>query len=115
MSNRDHPQEVAMKLQWLVALLLLSTVPSTLSARWITDKVVFVCEDAGNVEFSHYRHLEILGNNCPSCHNEIFQIVASKNPDFTMSAMEKGKSCGACHDGNQAFTVSDNCDACHNL
>ncbi|OHB32509.1 MAG: hypothetical protein A2X84_04395 [Desulfuromonadaceae bacterium GWC2_58_13] len=104
-----------MKLHWLVALMLLGLAPSTLSARWITDKVIFECKEAGNVEFSHYQHLESLGNNCPSCHNEIFQIVTSKNPDFTMKDMEKGKSCGACHDGKKAFTVSDTCDACHKM
>ncbi len=104
-----------MKRYWLVALMLLVVTPSVLSARWITDKVIFETEDAGPAEFSHYRHLEILGNNCPSCHNEIFHIVTSKNLDFSMADMEKGKSCGACHDGKKAFTVSDNCDTCHQM
>jgi c(7)-type cytochrome triheme protein len=30
-----------------------------------------------------------------------------------MDEMEKGKSCGACHDGKTAFTVKENCDTCH--
>jgi len=30
---------------------------------------------------------------------------------FTMKQMEEGKSCGACHDGKGAFTVSANCGA----
>ena len=104
-----------MKRYWLIALVLLGFVPAPLYARWIKDIIVYECGDAGKVEFSHYRHLETLGNNCPTCHNEIFQIVTSKNPDFTMSAMEKGKSCGACHNGKKAFSVSDDCDNCHQM
>ena len=102
-----------MKVLRLLALVLLLLAPSILQARWIKDKVLYTVADAGNVEFSHYRHLEILGNNCPSCHNDIFHIVTAKNPETTMKTMEEGKSCGACHNGTKAFTVADNCDACH--
>lgn len=104
-----------MKFPGLVILLVLLAAPLSLQARWIKDIELFQVKDAGKVEFSHYRHLEILGNNCPSCHNEIFHIVTSKNPEFSMKDMEKAKACGACHDGKQAFSVADkdNCDACH--
>jgi c(7)-type cytochrome triheme protein len=27
--------------------------------------------------------------------------------------MEKGRSCGACHDGKAAFSVKANCASCH--
>ena len=30
-----------------------------------------------------------------------------------MADMEKGKTCGACHNGNKAFTVAGNCGNCH--
>jgi len=30
-----------------------------------------------------------------------------------MADMEKGLYCGACHDGQRAFTVKGNCDKCH--
>jgi c(7)-type cytochrome triheme protein len=32
-----------------------------------------------------------------------------------MPDMEKGKSCGACHDGKSAFTSSENCEKCHTV
>lgn len=100
--------------RWSIALLLaVVAVPSVLSARWINDKEVFQGGTAGKVEFSHYRHLESLGNDCPTCHNGIFHIVVKKNPDFTMKDMENGKSCGSCHDGTKAFSVKDRCDECH--
>jgi c(7)-type cytochrome triheme protein len=30
-----------------------------------------------------------------------------------MKQMEKGKSCGACHDGKKAFSVKGDCAKCH--
>ena len=30
-----------------------------------------------------------------------------------MAQMEKGKTCGACHDDKHAFTVAENCNRCH--
>jgi c(7)-type cytochrome triheme protein len=30
-----------------------------------------------------------------------------------MKQMEKGKSCGACHDGKKAFSVKGECAKCH--
>jgi c(7)-type cytochrome triheme protein len=32
-----------------------------------------------------------------------------------MEQMSEGKSCGACHEGNTAFTVEDNCSTCHDM
>lgn len=94
----------------LGSLLLL---PALVSARWIEDIVTFPVEDAGQVHFSHYQHLDILGKDCVLCHNETFHIDPKKNPPFSMEQMEEGKSCGACHNGNKAFSVEDNCDSCH--
>ncbi len=102
-----------MKLRLLVILLLLIVLPSSLYARWIKDRVSFNTESVGTVEFSHYNHLEAIGNNCPTCHNQVFHVVTSKNPTVTMAEMAKGKSCGACHNGRQAFSVKQDCSTCH--
>lgn len=102
-----------MKLRWLALFTLLLAFPAAVAARWIQDKVVYQVPATGKVEFSHYNHIEALGKNCPTCHNAIFNIVAEKNPDFTMADMEKGKSCGACHNGTKAFSVKKDCSTCH--
>lgn len=102
--------------RWLLlAAVLLVTLPSVLYARWIKDKVYLQTETVGKVEFSHYTHLEMesIGRNCPTCHNSVFHIVAKKNPVYTMADMEQGKSCGFCHNGEQAFTVKEDCTTCH--
>jgi c(7)-type cytochrome triheme protein len=88
-------------------------VPTLVCARWIEDLVIFKVEEAGKVEFSHYQHLEILGKDCVLCHNQVFHVDPKKNPDFSMEEMEEGKSCGACHNGDKAFSVAEDCDSCH--
>jgi len=64
---------------------------------------------AGKVVFSHKFHTDAYG--CKECHPRLFK-PAKGNPTVTMAEMEKGKSCGACHDSKTAFSVSD-CDKCH--
>lgn len=102
-----------MKLRWFILILLLVVVPTWSFARWIDDKVILKSDATGPVVFSHYNHLEALGKNCPTCHNGIFNIVPDKNPAFTMADMEKGKACGACHNGRRAFSVKEDCSSCH--
>jgi len=102
-----------MKLRWFPIVLLILVVPSVLFARWSKDTVEMKNEATGTIVFSHTNHLEALGKNCPTCHNGIFNIDVTKNPDYTMKDMENGKACGACHDGSTAFSVGDNCSVCH--
>ena len=97
----------------MLSIALLIGTPSSLYARWIKDKVSIQTVEVGKVEFSHFVHLEAVGNNCPSCHNSIYHIVSKNNPAFTMKEMEAGKACGACHNGKKAFTVKENCSTCH--
>ena len=67
--------------------------------------------DGGTVLFSHEVHTGM--SSCSECHPDIFVPSHGKNPLTTMEQMEKGESCGACHDGGTAFTVKENCETCH--
>jgi c(7)-type cytochrome triheme protein len=102
-----------MKLRWITVTLLLLAMPTLTLARWIKDEVILKSDATGKVVFSHYNHLDAVGHNCPTCHNKIFNIVPEKNPAFTMADMEKGQACGACHNGERAFSVKENCATCH--
>lgn len=104
-----------MPLRYLALLALLLILPSPLFARWIKDIVVMQTAEVGRVEFSHNNHLAALGNNCPSCHNATFEIVTKKNVPVRMTDMEKGASCGLCHNGTKAFSVKGDCATCHPL
>ncbi len=73
---------------------------------------VFKTKNAGKVVFNHGDHLKQKGlaNNCRACHDAIFDLKNKKH--YSMADMEKGKSCGACHDGKKAFS-SGECVRCH--
>jgi len=74
--------------------------------------VPFKIANFGKVVFSHNDHFRVEGikNNCKTCHNAIYNL--RKKASFTMAQMEKGLSCGACHNGQGAFKI-DECAKCH--
>lgn len=74
--------------------------------------ILFKDPDAGNVTFPHSVHIELYG--CDSCHPDLFKAAHGANK-MTMDAMENGEFCGACHDGDTAFSVSEACDSCHQM
>src|SRR6185369_10380867 len=53
--------------------------------------------------FSHQVHIGMF--KCPDCHTKVFQYKAGSTK-ATMASMEKGKSCGTCHNGKDAFTAA---------
>ncbi|MFO1352095.1 MAG: c(7)-type cytochrome triheme domain-containing protein [Gammaproteobacteria bacterium] len=62
------------------------------------------------VIFPHWFHR--IRFRCKVCHSELgFQMRAGAN-DITMNAIIDGKFCGACHNGETAWST-ENCDLCH--
>ena len=76
--------------------------------------VTFKVPKFGRVIFDHNLHFKQEGikNNCKICHNAIFDL--RKKARYSMADMEKGKSCGACHNGKKTFDVQD-CGKCHKV
>lgn len=70
--------------------------------------------DVGKVMFSHNFHTAAL--ECAACHPATFKAEKGTNK-ATMKQMEKGASCGSCHDGSTAFSVKseDDCGKCHEM
>jgi c(7)-type cytochrome triheme protein len=60
--------------------------------------------------FKHSAHISLY--RCNRCHDSIF-VAGLGRRSYTMPDMEGGKSCGACHDGKEAFSVKQDCDRCH--
>lgn len=60
--------------------------------------------------FKHSVHIPLY--QCRDCHDGIF-VPGPGRRSYTMPDMEKGLSCGACHDGKGAFSVKGDCDKCH--
>lgn len=71
--------------------------------------------DAGVATFSHEFHLQAY--KCADCHTKVFPYKAVTGK-ATMADMEKGVSCGTCHNKDKdAFSVKDDkyCDKCHKM
>jgi c(7)-type cytochrome triheme protein len=71
-------------------------------------EITFQVKETGPVHFSHNQHLKSM--QCNACHNRLY--ATGPNKSVSMAEMEKGKSCGACHNGGKAFSIAK-CDACH--
>ncbi len=68
-------------------------------------------QNAGNVVFSHGVHM-VFADNCEVCHPEPWAMGKSPHGTIRMAPMYQGESCGACHDGDQAFDATE-CSRCH--
>ena len=67
----------------------------------------------GKVVFDGKAHAA-KGLKCPDCHTKIFKMKKGADK-ITMDAINKGESCGTCHNGTKAFKSSDaaSCTKCH--
>lgn len=67
----------------------------------------------GKVVFSHQSHVAY-ADKCTACHVKFFRILQPTR-QVTHAAMEKGASCGTCHNGQMAFGPTDPaaCIRCH--
>jgi c(7)-type cytochrome triheme protein len=82
-------------------------------------EIVFPKHDGslGPVTFSHDTHLDLNQPKCTTCHTQTFRILktyqASTPAAATGQDMHGAQACGACHDGQKAFSVNDGCTTCH--
>ena len=76
--------------------------------------VLFSLKKGGNVTFSHENHVAGVGLSCTACHPTPY-ITTGKHVRVSMADMQKGKSCGLCHNGKEAFSVKvkADCNRCH--
>ncbi|HBA89548.1 MAG TPA: hypothetical protein DCZ75_16645 [Geobacter sp.] len=66
----------------------------------------------GDVLFSHEAHVDGMQLACTECHDKLY-LSSKQHAAVTMKQMQKGKSCGACHNGKKAFSVKGACAKCH--
>jgi c(7)-type cytochrome triheme protein len=74
--------------------------------------ITFSLSNASNVTFSHDAHVTKHKQKCGDCHYRIFTTTEQRK-DVTMAQMQKGQSCGVCHNGQRAFDVKGSCNKCH--
>ena len=95
------------------------SVSGLLLVLWATSAIAAV--GAGNITlknkggdaiFSHDTHVEGMALACTDCHDKLY-LSKGQHKKITMKQMQKGKSCGACHNGKKAFSVKGDCAKCH--
>ena len=73
-------------------------------------------DSPGAVVFSHQTHIAVQAKaDCTACHPKLAPIVKTKTArrdPITHAKMEKGLSCGTCHNGKAAHGFED-CSSCH--
>ena len=74
-------------------------------------EITYKIKGLGEAVFSHATHIAKSSGACRSCHNA--NVITGKQKNVTMAEMEKGRTCGACHNGKKAFAVTASCNRCH--
>jgi c(7)-type cytochrome triheme protein len=77
---------------------------------WFTDT-----GERSPVRFDHFAH-QAKNPDCRTCHDRLFTMErgnSDSNSDLNSESMANGKYCGACHNGELAFSVKENCETCH--
>jgi c(7)-type cytochrome triheme protein len=76
--------------------------------------IIFQVDGMASVLFSHDSHVGKAKLKCAACHPALYKN-RTQHIVVGMANMQKGKSCGACHDGKKAFGVVEkkDCEKCH--
>lgn len=115
--NKLRSLNIDLFIAWVLLLLLIMVVADLLSSRPAHAEYGDVLinnysEEAGMrpVVFPHWFHR--IRFRCKVCHADIgFKFQAGGN-EINMLKIIDGEYCGACHDGDVAWSV-ENCDLCH--
>jgi len=50
--------------------------------------------------------------DCTECHDKLYTDI-KHHEKHTMEEVKSGDSCGTCHNGKRAFSVTGDCKKCH--
>ncbi len=110
--NAEHSFKWKYALLGLLAGMFVFALPPTAKAEY-ADVIINNYADAAGmrpVVFPHWFHR--VRFRCKVCHADLgFQFKAGGNK-ITMAKIIDGKFCGACHNGEIAWSV-ENCNMCH--
>lgn len=102
----------------IAAVLLLAAWGTALAAQSLPKlpealQLARGTDSPGQVIFNHASHVDVDKPSCTGCHPRQFRILKdTKRAAITHADMEKGRQCGACHDGKHASGMDD-CTMCH--
>ena len=103
----------------MIMVMILCSPAGNTSAMECQNNIVFDGKGSGQVVFNVTAHTS-KGITCSDCHEgrsfsfALFEMKKGSDT-ITMRKMQLGSSCGYCHDGKKAFSVTNNldCSKCH--
>ena len=103
--------------KWPARILLLAivvcTIPFVIAGAEYADVTINTraeTEGVAPVIFPHWFHR--IRFQCSVCHVDLGIKMGAGTTGITMDKLIDGQYCGACHDGDTAWSM-DNCDLCH--
>jgi c(7)-type cytochrome triheme protein len=72
-------------------------------------------DSPGEVYFNHSSHVDLDAPACGGCHGGTFSLMGKDSPraDYRGLDLHDRQHCGRCHDGEEAFDLEEDCEACH--
>jgi c(7)-type cytochrome triheme protein len=72
-------------------------------------------DSPGQVTFDHGTHVDSTRPSCTVCHPRDFRILKADAGRHRISHddFDKGRQCGACHNGKVSFKIDEDCTNCH--
>lgn len=97
----------------LTLLVIASLVPAVVAWAEYADVTINTRSEAEGVAPVIYPHwFHRIRFQCSVCHVDLGFKTGAGTTGITMEKLIDGQYCGACHNGNIAWSI-DNCDLCH--
>ncbi|MCK5516448.1 MAG: hypothetical protein KAI39_06200 [Desulfobulbaceae bacterium] len=90
------------------------TTSDCLSCHVVSEEPI-IWDQNTKTAFNHISHVEDFSLECASCHDAIFEHKKGTTGyvEVSMAAINEGKFCGYCHNGDNAFDSATRCESCH--
>ena len=99
-----------------LALFCIANVSASGKSSFSDGGGILYTQPVKSVLFKHQHHVDAKKISCEKCHSGLFEmqaLLAQEKKDFVMDSLYKGKYCGACHNGKDAFAAQNQCARCH--
>jgi c(7)-type cytochrome triheme protein len=100
----------------LLAVFCIANVGATTKGSFSDGGGILYTQPVKSVLFRHQHHVDIKKISCEKCHSGLFEmeaLLAQEKKDFVMESLYRGRYCGACHNGKDAFAARNQCARCH--
>lgn len=100
----------------LLGFFCIANVGATTKGSFSDGGGILYTQPVKSVIFRHQHHVDVKKISCAKCHSGLFEMEALRaqgKKDFVMESLYRGRYCGACHNGKEAFASDKQCARCH--